>query len=127
MGSTPMSGFFTGPAASHAKHISRPGFALAPPGRAAVWTRVGLGVLIGAALIQWPYGRGCGQWLGFYLVAVATVVVTGTWGAVFAWKGRLGPAHVIALATVLWGLVLTAQEVLPRVGYAKATATWRCT
>lgn len=94
--------------------------------RAGVWARVGLGVLVGIALTQWPYQRGCGWWLLFYLSAVATVVVTGVWSASFSWRSRLGLAHVAALGTIFWGFVLTADEVLPRVGYARTPATWRC-
>ena len=39
---------------------------------------------------------------------------------------RLGFAHVIAVCTIIWGLALTAQEVLPRIGYAKVRLAWRC-
>jgi len=37
-----------------------------------------------------------------------------------------GAAHVIALVIMLWGLVLAADEVLPRSGYARYSATWWC-
>ncbi len=94
--------------------------------QAGVWARVGLGILLGIALTQWPYQRGCGWWLLFYLLAVAIGVVTGVWGALFSWRSRLGLAHVAALGTILWGLVLTADGVLPRVGYARTPAAWRC-
>ena len=60
------------------------------------------------------------------MIAVGTVVVAGMWGARVSWQSRLGFAHVIALGTILWGLALTGQEVLPRVGYARARAMWRC-
>src|SRR3989442_6189787 len=68
--------------------------------------------------------RSCGPRLFFYLTAVVALFTTGLWAAVFAWKGRLGAAHVIALVIMLWGLVLVADEVLPRSGYAKYSATW---
>ena len=106
-----------------AAHSSAP---TAPPTQAAIWGRVALGVLVGIALTQWPYGRACGWWLSFYLTAVALVVVTGVWGTLFSWKGRLAVAHVVALGIVLWGFALATHEVLPRVGYAKASAVWRC-
>ena len=54
------------------------------------------------------------------------VHVAGVWGAWHAWDSRVGFAHVLALVTVLWGVSLTAKEVLPRVGYAKAAAAWEC-
>jgi hypothetical protein len=53
-------------------------------------------------------------------------VVAGIWAAHVSWRSRLGFAHVIAVATIIWGLALTAQEVLPRVGYAKERLAWRC-
>jgi hypothetical protein len=92
----------------------------------AAWGWVGLGVLLGTALTQWPYPRTCGWWLLGYSIAVVIVVVTGMRGALLSWKSRLGLAHAIALGTILWGLVLAAQEILPRVGYARTSATWEC-
>jgi hypothetical protein len=98
-----------------------------PPLRpAGVWARVMLGMLLGAALTQWPYPHACDRPLILYLVAVSTVVVAGLWSAHASWRSRMGFAHIIALGTILWGLTLTAQEVLPRVGYAKTKLTWRC-
>src|SRR5256886_17704513 len=61
-------------------------------GKVGIWTLVGLGALLGTALTQWPYGRACGWPLGFYLIAVATLVVTGMWGALASWRGALGGA-----------------------------------
>jgi hypothetical protein len=98
----------------------------APMSSAAVWSCVGLGVLLGAALPQWPYAKACGWWLALYMAAVEIVVVAGIWGARVSWKSRLGFAHTIAVCTIMWGLALTAQEVLPRVGYAKVRLAWRC-
>ena len=92
----------------------------------AVWACVALGVLLGIALPQWPYARACGWWLLLYLTAVGTVVVAGAWGARVSWKSRIGLAHIVAVGTMIWGLALTADEVLPRVGYAKTRLAWRC-
>jgi len=92
----------------------------------AVWGCVALGVILGIALPQWPYARACGGWLLLYLTAVGTVVVAGAWGARVSWRGRIGLAHIVAMGTMIWGLALTAQEVLPRVGYAKTRLAWRC-
>jgi hypothetical protein len=102
----------------------RPGPALGPAG---TWMRVALGVLLGAALTQWPYDRGCGAGLLFYLLAVATLFTTAVWGAVASWKIHRAPAHVVALGTMLWALALAAQEVLPRAGYpGTPSALWQC-
>ena len=98
----------------------------APMSSLAVWSCVALGVLLGAALPYWPYEKACGWWLGLYLAAVEIVVVAGIWASRVSWKSRLGFAHVIAVCTIMWGLALTAQEVLPRVGYAKVRLAWRC-
>ena len=109
-----------------ARPLSRMRPIRAPMSSAAVWSCVGLGVLLGVALPQWPYARACGWWLLLYMIAVGTVVVAGIWGARVSWRSRLGFAHFIALCTIIWGLALTAHEVLPRVGYAKVRAAWRC-
>lgn len=98
-----------------------------PPMRAwMVWSCVALGVLLGAALPEWPYAHSCGWGLSFYLFSVGVLVVAGVWGQLIAWKSRLAFAHTIALATMIWGLALTANVVLPRVGYAKSAAAWTC-
>ena len=114
------------PSSSGARPLSSMRPIKAPMSRLAVWSSVALGVLLGAAMPYWPYEKACGMWLGLYMATVAIVVVAGIWGARASWRGRLGFAHVIAIATIMWGLALTAQEVLPRVGYAKVREAWRC-
>ncbi len=98
------------------------------PGKPAwgTWLRVLLGVLAGAALTQWPYARQCGLGLMLYLGAVGVVTLAGLWGALAAWRKRMGLAHTIALLVTLWGLILAAAVVLPRTGYARQTASWLC-
>jgi hypothetical protein len=90
------------------------------------WLRVGLGLLLAVAITQWPYHNACGFNLAVYLGAILTVVVAGTWSSITSWQRRLGFAHVLSLLVLLWGLVLTAREVLPRVGYARHARTWSC-
>jgi hypothetical protein len=92
----------------------------------AVWMRVGLAAVLGAAMTQWPYAHGCGAGLFLYLGAVGVVGVAGLWAAVGSWRRRLPAAHAMALATLLWGGVLAAGVVLPRIGYAQRAATWWC-
>ena len=91
-----------------------------------MWARVGLGVVVAVALTQWPYAQTCGAGLLVYLLAVSTVLVTGVWGGMASWRGRLASAHVIALSTILWGLALVAHEILPRAGYSTPSASWWC-
>jgi hypothetical protein len=55
---------------------------------------------------------------------VVILIVAGIWSAQLTWITRRGVAHVLALSIVLWGLTLATAETLPRVGYAKAEATW---
>jgi len=117
----------------------RPGVVTAPAGAAVgrapeptaqeklgVWLRTGLAVLVGALMTQWPYAHACGWSLSLYLAAVAAVTVAGGWGSVFAWRHRMGAPHVLSVAVVFWGMMLAALQVLPRIGYAAASASWRC-
>lgn len=101
----------------------------APPesgSRLGTWARVGLGLLVGIGMPFWPYSHGCGFTLLFYMVGVLAVVVAGVWSGLSSWKRRMGLAHVLSQLLVIWGLVLAAAVVLPRVGYAKGAATWFC-
>jgi len=102
--------------------------AAGPRPRAALftWLRLLLGLLLGAAITQWPYQRGCGVLLFGYLIAVAGVIVAGVWSTLSSWRTRSGLAHTLSLALCCWGAVLGAREILPRVGYARATAHWLC-
>jgi hypothetical protein len=112
------------PAARGRAPIAGPG-----PGRRAVlftWLRLLLGLALGVAITQWPYVRGCGVPLFGYLVAVAGVIVAGLWSTVSSWRTRSGFAHVLSIGLFCWGAVLAAREVLPRVGYARTSATWLC-
>lgn len=90
------------------------------------WFRVGLGLVLGVGMLAWPYTHGCGLKLVFYLIGATTVSVAGVWSAISSWKRRLGLAHTLSILLVLWGLVLAAREVLPRVGYAKADVPFFC-
>ncbi len=95
-----------------------------------VYARLTLAVALGVAIIFWPYVARCGVGLAAYLGAVAAVVVSGAWSAVWTFRHRAGRAHFLSLLLVLWGLVLAGLDVLPRIGYAKPTtehpATWSC-
>ena len=123
-----------------AKTTSRPAFAsvsttVATPIRepitspaewVGVWGRVLLGLSLGVMMASWPYARSCGLPLVGYLGALVVVILTGLWAASSSWKYRVGLAHVVALCVVLYGITLSAAELLPRTGYAVDHASWQC-
>lgn len=95
-----------------------------------VMARLALACVLGVAIMFWPYGAKCGFGLAAYLASVTTLVVAGVWASVWTWKHRAAKAHTVSLLLVTWGLVLAAADVLPRLGYAKPSAThpanWTC-
>jgi hypothetical protein len=101
-----------------------------PPRMWAMYARLSLAVALGGAMVLWPYEARCGLGLAAYLAAVGVVVTSGIWSAVWTWRHRASRAHVLSMLIVLWGLILGAMEVLPRVGYAKPDlrhpTTWQC-
>jgi hypothetical protein len=88
--------------------------------------RLLLVISLGLMMAGWPYDRTCGLPLYAYTGAVAMVIVGGGWAGTTAWKLRVGLAHVISLVLVFWGLVLAAEVLLPRIGYAGQDAGWQC-
>ena len=74
---------------------------------------VGLGAVYGGAMTYWPYPKTYLWGLVSYLLSLGLVLVTGIWGARLSWEARLGAAHTIALATVLWAITLAAAVTLP--------------
>ena len=90
------------------------------------WLRLTLGLAVGIGMTQWPYTHGCGLPLAGYLGGVATVIAAAWWSMVSSWKSRSGFAHFLSVALLFWGAALAAREVLPRIGYAKQAAGWRC-
>ena len=93
---------------------------------AALWGRVGLAFALGAAMILWPYPHACGWALLGYLGAVAAVLLASAWIAFASWRMRSGVTHLLSLVLFYWGLVLAAEQVLPRIGYAADPAAWLC-
>ena len=95
-----------------------------------VYARLTISVALGIGMLVWPYPSRCGPGLAAYLAAVAVVIRSGVWGAVWTWRHRASRAHTLSLLLILWGLVLGSMEVLPRVGYAKPDlghpANWSC-
>jgi hypothetical protein len=95
-----------------------------------LYARFGLSVALGVGMMFWPYDAKCGPGLALYLGAVAAVVISGAWSAVWSWRHRAARLHVLSLLILTWGLVLGGLDVLPRVGYAKPSLlhpeTWAC-
>ncbi|MFN0097876.1 MAG: hypothetical protein ACKVS7_04310 [Gemmatimonadaceae bacterium] len=91
-----------------------------------VWMRTTAAVGLGTAVLYWPYANDCGMLLHLYMGVVAAVLISGGWASITAWRSRVAPAHVMALVVFFWGIVLAAEQVLPRIGYAALRATWMC-
>lgn len=95
-----------------------------------VFLRLALATALGVAILFWPYESKCGPMLGAYLFATLAIVVGGVWSAVWSWRHRSARAHLLSLLLVVWGGLLAAREILPRVGYAKPDplrpAGWMC-
>ena len=95
-----------------------------------LYARVLLSVALGVGMMFWPYEAKCGTGMMLYLAAVATVIVSGTWSAVWSWRHRAARLHTLSLLLLLWGLVLGSIDILPRIGYAKADLAhpigWMC-
>jgi putative flippase GtrA len=116
-----------GPAAAPAAQPAAPGSRAAT---FALYGRIGLSVALGVGMMFWPYDAKCGPGLALYLGAVASVIISGVWSAVWSWRHRAARLHVLSLLLLTWGLILGGLEVLPRIGYAKPNllhpATWAC-
>ena len=88
--------------------------------------RLTLSVALGVGILFWPYGTRCGFGLTGYLIAVTAVLGSGIWSALWTWRHRTGRAHALSILLIVWGLILGATEVLPRIGYAKQSLPWSC-
>ena len=89
--------------------------------------RLVLSVALGVGVLFWPYANRCGVGLAGYLFVVIAVAVSGIWSAVWTWRHRAARAHILSILLIAWGLMLGAQELLPRIGYAQKTLPWNCT
>ena len=96
-----------------------------------MYARVTLSVALGIGMMLWPYENRCGLGLAGYLSAVVVLITSGVWSSIWTWRHRASRSHTLSLLLVLWGLILGAIEVLPRIGYAKPDAkhpaAWTCT
>ncbi len=94
------------------------------------WVKVTIAVAAAAGLMYWPWPARCGPPLIGFTAATGSVALLGLWSAIGTWRHRLGLAHVASLLVIVWGMLLGAREVLPRIGYAVPTAArtvgWSC-
>ena len=93
--------------------------------------RIGLSLAVAVGIYFWPYARDCGSGLFWFLGAALVVTIGGLWSVRWTWRGRMPRSHALSLVIVLWGLAVSAMQVLPRTGYmaisASATTTkWFC-
>jgi hypothetical protein len=93
---------------------------------ALAWFWTVLGIILGVALLLWPYDRNCGIRLIFFLGAALLAVIMSVLGAFASWAHRQGVALLLSLVVVVWAGVMAMREILPRVGYAKEAREWTC-
>jgi hypothetical protein len=102
-----------------------------PSGRSWIaWAQLTIAVAAGVGLWFWPWGSRCGLNAVAFTAATGGVTLLGLWSAVGSWRHRQAYAHVLSFAVMIWGLVLGAREILPRMGYAIPTldrpGSWSC-
>lgn len=112
-----------GPSALAAKAV--------PTGRSWIaWAQLTVAIAAGVGLWFWPWTTRCGLNAVSFTAATGGVTLLGLWSAVGSWRHRQSYAHVLSFAVMIWGLVLGAREVLPRMGYAIPTydrpGGWAC-
>jgi hypothetical protein len=95
-----------------------------------VFARLVLAVALAIGVLFWPYAARCGVGLLAYLGVTVAVTGAGVWTAIWTWRHRAARPHILSLLLIVWGIVLAAVEVLPRVGYARPDARhpaiWMC-
>ncbi|UCG87714.1 MAG: hypothetical protein JSW71_03960 [Gemmatimonadota bacterium] len=116
----------TPPAARRQRQTPGPIMKPKPPGWQRSWGWVTLAVVLAVGLSQWPYTRSCGYPLYGYLAVVILLPVIALRAVVASWIDRRAVAHSFAIVMVLGGLGYCAEVLLPRVNYARISATWQC-
>lgn len=106
--------------------VAAPAAARPAPTAKHAWLWVGLTAVLAVGVTQWPYAHGCGWGLLGYGAVLVVWAGVSVWAAITSWRARRAAAHVAALVLVGLSVAAIAAVVLPRVGYAKAAATWRC-
>lgn len=96
------------------------------PSAKRAWAWTGFAAVLAGAITQWPYAHGCGFGLLGYGALLVTWGALAVWAATETWRARRAVAHVISLVLIALALAAIAGQVLPRVGYTRVPATWRC-
>lgn len=97
-----------------------------PPSAKQAWLWVGLTAVLAIGVTQWPYAHACGWGLLGYSAVLLVWAGVSVWSAITSWRARRAAAHVVALVLVGLSLGTIAAVILPRAGYARVPATWRC-
>jgi hypothetical protein len=93
---------------------------------ALAWFWTVLAIVLGIALLLWPYDKNCGIRLIFFLGAALLAVIMAVLGAFASWAHRQGIALLLSLLVIVAAGVMAAREILPRSGYAKEVRDWTC-
>jgi hypothetical protein len=93
---------------------------------ALAWFWTVLAIVLGVALVLWPYDKNCGIRLIFFLGAALLAIIMALLGAFASWAHRQGVAMVLSLLVIAWAGVMAAREILPRTGYARESRGWTC-
>jgi hypothetical protein len=93
---------------------------------ALAWFWTSLAIVLGVALLVWPYDKFCGLRLIFYLGAVFITLLMSFLGALASWSGRQGLAFLLSLIVMVFAGVMAMREILPRAGYAREARDWTC-
>ncbi|HEX5576136.1 MAG TPA: hypothetical protein VFX42_09705 [Gemmatimonadales bacterium] len=93
---------------------------------ALAWFWTVLAIVLGIALLLWPYDKNCGIRLIFFLGAAVLAVIMAVLGAFASWAHRQGIALLLSLLVIVAAGVMAAREILPRTGYAKEARDWTC-
>lgn len=121
-----LKGIPTPPAARRERQTPRPIMKPKPPGWQRSWGWVTLALALGVGLSQWPYTRTCGYPLYSYVAVVLLLPFVAVRAVVATWIDRRAVAHSFAIVVMLGGVGYCAEVLLPRVNYARVTATWQC-
>jgi hypothetical protein len=76
--------------------------------------RIGLVTALAVAMPFWPYRYACGWGLMSYLAAGTLVGVGAVWCVTWTWRERMPRLHGVSIALIIWGVVLLAIQVIPR-------------